>query len=265
MMGPIAIDRERCSRDGLCITECPLGVLIAGSDGVPEIRGGMESACINCGHCLAVCPSAALALAGVSPDACPPAAGAPPANWQTIEQIVKGRRSIRKYREESVPRETLERLLDMVRWAPTAVNRQPVYWTVVSGRPSVRRLSAMVVDWMQQQPSLSHYAASWEDGETRALRDAPHLVAAHGPGDSFGGGVDAVIATTTLELAASAVGLGACWAGFFMVAAKTHAPILEFLNLPEGHVVHGALMLGYPAPTYHRIPARDSAKVTWLE
>ena len=69
---------------------------------------------------------------------------------------------------------------------------------------------------------------------------------------------------TTLELAASATGIGGCWAGFFMRAANFHAPLQQFLDLPEKHRVYGALMLGYPRFSYKRIPVREEAKVRWL-
>jgi nitroreductase len=240
-----------------------MDVLAANQDGVPEMSAEGAAACIDCGHCLAVCPTGALSLGSVAPEACQPlTAGAP--DWDAIEQLVKGRRSVRRYREELVPRATLARLLDMVRWAPTAVNRQPVRWTMVSGRDRVRQLSAMVFEWAKQQPGLQDYVASWDDGDTRALRDAPHLAIAYSPTEAFGNGCDAIIAATTLELAASAAGVGACWAGFFMGAARTDAPLQALIELPEGHTVYAALMMGFPEFAYHRIPPRAEAEPTWL-
>jgi nitroreductase len=74
---------------------------------------------------------------------------------------------------------------------------------------------------------------------------------------------DCTIALTYLELAAPSFGLGACWAGYFMAAARHWRPLQEALPLSEGHIVYGAMMVGYPRYRYYRLPLRNEAQVTW--
>ena len=71
------------------------------------------------------------------------------------------------------------------------------------------------------------------------------------------------IALTYLELAAHATGLGACWAGYFHFACGSYKPLQEALSLPDGHQVHGAMMLGYPKHRFSRIPLRNAPAVIW--
>jgi len=71
------------------------------------------------------------------------------------------------------------------------------------------------------------------------------------------------IALATLELASTAMGLGCCWAGYFNAAATTFPPMLEALALPSGHQSFGAMMVGYPKFTYHRLPTRKMPNITW--
>jgi nitroreductase len=77
--------------------------------------------------------------------------------------------------------------------------------------------------------------------------------------------VDSTIALTFLDLAAPTVGLGACWAGFFMMAAAQSPQLQELLALPEGHACCGALMIGYPKYAYHRLPTRKEPAISWRE
>lgn len=76
--------------------------------------------------------------------------------------------------------------------------------------------------------------------------------------------MDCAIAVTYLELAERAGGLGTCWAGFLVAAAGRDPRIAEYLGLPAGHGIFGALMIGYPRFRYHGIPEKNRAIVDWL-
>lgn len=111
---------------------------------------------------------------------------------------------------------------------------------------------------------LDRVVASWEGGEDRVCRSAPHIVVAHAPAASVHAPAASTIALTYLELAAFSMGLGACWAGYFNLAANFYPPLARALALPEGHRCFGAMLVGYPKYTYKRIPLRNEAAVTWL-
>ncbi|MGB3222397.1 MAG: nitroreductase family protein [Desulforhopalus sp.] len=264
-MGVITINRERCRKDNICMAVCPMDLFREGSSGFPETIPEAQNDCIDCGHCQAACPHEALTLMDDFHHECAQVVTTQTLNWETVENLVKGRRSIRKYRDEPIPRATLDRLFDMVRWAPTARNVQPVNWTMVEDRQQVRVLAGMVVEWMQGKDLYPGLETAWEKGRDLILRDAPHLAIAHAPVHGLSPAIDCTIAVTTLELAASALGFGGCWAGIFMAAANDYAPLIELLQLPEDHNVYGALMLGYPHLRYQRIPQRKKAGISWFK
>jgi nitroreductase len=89
-------------------------------------------------------------------------------------------------------------------------------------------------------------------------------VFAHAPDGGLNPATDCVIAITTIELAAHALGAGACWAGFFTRAAAKYAPLIEALALSEGHKVRAALMLGTPRYRYLRVPPRHEPRLRRL-
>jgi len=62
------VDPEKCNRDGICVEACGRRLIEMGeADSVPTLITGVEELCINCGHCVAVCPSGALALHTMRP------------------------------------------------------------------------------------------------------------------------------------------------------------------------------------------------------
>jgi nitroreductase/NAD-dependent dihydropyrimidine dehydrogenase PreA subunit len=260
----IAIDPEKCTACGLCVLECPFDLLAQKVKKIPELIPGGESFCLRCGHCLAVCPAGALALDGDSPDSCEPAQKGAAIDPASMAALLKNRRSIREYKDRPVPRKEMDELMDWVRWAPTAKNVQPVDWLLVDDRAAIRDLARLTVDWARALNIMPELVTAWDAGKDLVLRDAPLLVIAHAPADGLSPVIDSAIAAASLELAATAYGIGSCWAGYFMRAAQRCAPIADRLNLPKGHTVCAALMIGYPKLTYHRIPPRKKAAVTWL-
>ena len=88
-------------------------------------------------------------------------------------------------------------------------------------------------------------------------------IIAHGKeSDRFSQG-SCTIALTTLEIAALPFNLGTCWAGFLLMAAHCSPQVYQALGLPQGNVMQGGLMIGYPQETYHAIPPRKPLNVEW--
>ena len=57
----ITVDQEKCLQDSLCVLDCPAGILRMNQDtNYPEAYPNASDFCLDCGHCVAVCPSGAL-------------------------------------------------------------------------------------------------------------------------------------------------------------------------------------------------------------
>jgi len=259
----LTVDQDLCDRDGRCRSECPFGLITESTDGFPEVRPAAARLCINCGHCLAVCPTGALSMPGKQPSELEPTENIPLPAPDMVINLVRTRRSIRNYQAQPVPREIFERIIDAARWAPSAKNSQPVHWLVVESAAEVKRLAGLCVDWLKGQDLYPGIVAAWGEGKDMVLRSAPHLIIAHAHGQGIKPDIDCTIALATAELVAHSLGVGTCWAGIFMGAAVHHPPLIEALDLPEGHKVFGALTAGYPQWGYPRIPDRKKARITW--
>ena len=62
---------------------------------------------------------------------------------------MRSRRSIRNYKLQPLPRETLAAVIDLARYAPSGHNGQPVRWTVIQDAGDVQRMAGLVADWMR--------------------------------------------------------------------------------------------------------------------
>lgn len=272
-MDPIHIDSTLCSGCGICAILCPSNIPVLDKETkLPAINPAAAPSCSRCGHCEAACPEGAISVRYPGAGAVPQISDQPVTPGQ-LRHLMLMRRSIRDYRDNTVPRETLEEILDIIRYAPTGMNGQSVHWLVVGDPGEVRRLSGKVIDWLRglskQQPDhpLAPFAPmlirAWENGMDPICHGAPHLFIAHGRRDNPVGCIDAVIALTHLDLAAPVFGLGTCWAGFLQIALDASPDLLKELEIPCDHKSHYAMMLGYPKYQFWRVPKRDAAKVTW--
>ncbi len=262
----IEIDKKKCAGDGKCIRECALDILVKGPDGFPTFRPEAVSRCIECGHCQAVCPRDALTLRGVEPGELPLSMKWP-AEQAIVEGLIRSRRSVRRFKPDPVAPEVLDDLLALTRWAPTGGNSQLVKWLLVEKPETMKAISGLVADWARGTRELGFLAAAWDAGHDVILRGAPNLAIAYA-GDGYGStAADCVIAAATLELAATSRGLGACWAGFFMIAcANGYPPLLDLLGLKkEDGKVHAALMLGHPQYVFHRVPTRHPVDIRHVD
>jgi nitroreductase/NAD-dependent dihydropyrimidine dehydrogenase PreA subunit len=273
-MDPLTVDQKICGRDGICIAACPMGIIeFKSKDAFPTMIDSGEELCINCGHCVTVCPHGAMNHAVMSSQDCPPVRDEWHLDPERVEHFLRSRRSIRVYKKKQVDRESLTKLIDIARYAPSGNNRQPVNWLVIYDTDEVFRLTGVVIEWMSNAISeksplaaampLDRIVTAWKAGEDRICRGAPHVVVAHAQKEERTAPAACTIALAHLELAAPSFGLGACWAGYFNAAANLWPPMLEALSLPEGHVSFGAMMVGYPKYNYQRLPLRNEAKIIW--
>ena len=272
MSSLLTIDQSQCTKCGQCAVVCPMGLVRVGSRG-PRTVPGAEERCVLCGHCVAICPAKSLAHSGLPADQCLPLDASWRGTPQGLAKLVMGRRSIRRYQPQLVDRSLLTSVLDTARYAPTGMNSQSVKWLVVYETAEVKKLSAAVIEWMrdlmrQDQAVAGRYNAgvlvgAYEAGHDPILRGCPHLLIAYGHEADPMAASSCMIALTTADLAAAAAGLGTCWAGFLHMGACSSAHVQQALGLPDGHVMHGGLMIGHPAEEYQQIPPRKALDATW--
>jgi nitroreductase/NAD-dependent dihydropyrimidine dehydrogenase PreA subunit len=268
----LLVDETTCTRCGICSIVCPMR-LIGPADEItlPRVKDEKAGMCIACGHCEVNCPSQSLIL-NVRPDErVSLTTGAGMLAPEDLGIYLKKRRTVRHYTKELVPREKIEAVLDIARYAASGGNAQPVQWLVVHDPEEVHRLAGLTVDWMRSIMNNSHpmsgyvpsMIAAWERGYDPICRGAPHLVIAHIPEGNPGATTDAIIALTHFDIAAPAFGIGTCWAGFLSIAVASYEPLQKALGLPAGRKYAYGLVFGNPKYKIYGIPRRNPLQITW--
>lgn len=264
-----------CTRCGLCSEVCPARIIDLDEQRRPFIAPEKASFCIRCGQCVAFCPVSCNRLGFQDDEPLPAVEAELMPSAESAETLLRSRRSIRRFKKKGLSRKQLERLLETVRYAPTAQNRQELRWVVVEKKEETDRIERVVVDFFRaaaEAPGTNPAEAKRLRGIVRrsdagipiVLRGAPQLAVAVVPGGSAYGISDGAIALTYLELAAHALGAGCCWAGFLTSACKASPEVKKSLGVWEDEVVAGAQMLGYPDQgRSRRLPPRKPLDVTW--
>jgi len=187
-------------------------------------------------------------------------------DYESLLELMRSRRSIRRFADRAIDRRALDRLLEAARWAPSNHNRQPWRFLVLESRPRIRllakaigrslaiKLKSLPVAASAYAGDLAHYATLFHLAPVLmvVLHKRPVSVAAvlleevpH-PTLVSGEPLSAAMAVQNLLLAAAALELGAC-----VMTAPLLVPeaIAETLPLPAGHELTCLVALGYPAET----------------
>jgi nitroreductase len=151
--------------------------------------------------------------------------------------LIRNRESIRNYDpKRKVPGEVLQRILEAGRLAPSASNRQPWTFVLVSSDEKLKEVK-------------TSYTREW-------FHDAPHVLAVVGdktkswvrPYDSYNSiETDLAIAMDHMVLAAENEGVAACW-----IIAFDYDKLAQAIGLSENEVIYCITPLGYPKAGFQK-------------
>lgn len=270
-MTPFIIDKERCIRCGICAQDCPTGVIEMHDFPVLNKTG-----CNGCQHCLAVCPTGALSVLDKKPADSTPLQGNLPAP-EKMQTLIKGRRSVRHYKDENIDQETLQKLLETVWHAPTGMNAQAVQLTVIRDKDQMDTFRAetyrLLSQILPEDPATDDKATQnlrscvdcWNAGGTDMIfRGAPHLIVASAAKTAPCAGADTLIALAYFELMAQTLGIGTVWDGRFMTALARQPKLKALLDVSDDYQIGYAMAFGKPGVNYHRTVQRGSANIKTL-
>ncbi len=157
-------------------------------------------------------------------------------------EIVRQRRSIRSYRPDPVPPEQIETILEAARLAPSWANGQCTSFLVVTDPEVKHALAQAGNEWIEAAPVIIVACAHPKQSATK--EDQPYYL------------LDVGIALEHLVLAATELGLGTCWVGWFDEAQARRA-----LDVPEEVRVVASTPLGYPAEHPEPRPRKNLAEM----
>jgi len=156
-------------------------------------------------------------------------------------EAIEGRRSVRRFKEGDVSEETVKRILNAARWAPSWANSQCAHYIIIRDR---KRLEELAETLPERNPARGAFAscsfciavvaqhglAGYKRGEKVEERDWYMF--------------DTALATQNICLAAHAQGLGSVIVGLF-----DYKEANRILSVPEGYETVCLIPIGYPEKT----------------
>ncbi len=163
---------------------------------------------------------------------------------EDLIEFLKTRRSVRVFKPDPVPDDTIKKLIEVARYAPSAHNSQPWKFIIVrdpeklealaslhSGAEPIRRVRQAVVVLADKRESPTSYL------------------------------VDAANAAIYFQLAAHAMGLGTVW-----VQALGHVEeVRKIVGAPDHVVPVGIFPIGYPAESPRPRPRKPVDEITCID
>ena len=146
-----------------------------------------------------------------------------------IFEIIKTRRSIRKFTEEPVPDKIVDRIIEAASWAPSGLNNQPWKFAIIRDKELKTKMSA-----------LTHYSQIVLSANVLIAVFLDHSLSYDRTKDAQAIGA----CMQNMLLLIHSEGLGAVWLGQIL---KNRDSVLELLKGPEELELMAVAALGYPA------------------
>jgi len=148
-----------------------------------------------------------------------------------FDEIIENRYSVRKFKDEKVSEELIEKVLETGRIAPSAGNEQPTVVFVLD-EDKIKKL--------EEHPNAKIHPVVFRTKQVLLICYDKNIEMKRPHDDFTFGIVDSSITTTYMMLKISELGLGSTWIGLF------HPKLIkEILELPENYEVSSMLAFGY--------------------
>jgi len=183
-----------------------------------------------------------------------------------VIKAIKERRSVRSFLPTQVEEEKIKLLLEAAIFAPSAVNGQPWFFTVVQNLDILNKMNQEIRNIMLQSSDENlKKSASKED--FNVFHNAPVAIIVSGKENSQSAQIDCAAATQNILLAAKSLGLATCWIGFvgMLFSSPKAQDYIELLKIPEGYKPLWAIALGYTENYPQTVPERKWNVVEWIK
>lgn len=259
----VSIDQNKCIGCGMCVRDCFFQVL-----SLQEKRAVVSGDCFNCGHCVSVCPTAAVTIPDYPMEEVREFDQTCKMDAENLLHFMQFRRSVRQFKQEPIPMAYLQNILEAGRYTPTAANLQDVSYIVVKENLAEfrkivweglgERLAKGIPDPYAYRMQIFYdaYLANPQDDRLFCGADACMLILSNLP-------VNGTLAMTSMELMAQAQGVGVLYSGFLQRIILDTPKALEFLGLDGKKTLGTVMLFGIPAVHYQRTAPRKKTNITW--
>lgn len=241
---------DQCGQDYWCQKDCVTGYIEI-ENGYPRFKA--RGRCIQCNHCVAVCPRGA-----IQEDS------QPGGEAGGLLRLFAEKRTVRFYDgTQSIPETAIEQILAAAQTAPTEKNRSTVKIYLIKDRlPEVYlRAVDFMKDVVEKAGTLHpqyHLIMELYKNRGPILWNAEYLVLTVGSPGFF---ADAVIAAERMQLMAQTLGVGTAYNGNVSYAVNGDGGLKELIGISQSEQVHAAFAMGIPEVRYCRPVYKNNKKI----
>lgn len=290
----MSVNQELCSSCGVCGKVCPFFIPESRSDGVTSLSPERADLCLDCGHCAAVCPAGAITIPGFG------VSGLSPVKQVDIEShglldLLRQRRSIRRYKARPVEREKISMMVDAARCSPTGTGEMTTGVIVLDDKETLAALSELVFRMYEElekalanpvtrffirrqageksmkvlqgfvMPRMHWYLRWYREGKSNEIfRDCPALMLFHSPAFEPSGEENCLLAAFQAVMMAETMDVGTCLNGLIPPVFERVPEARKLVGLPDGREVHSSITFGYSKYPFRRVVPRDLEDVKYL-
>jgi nitroreductase len=201
-------------------------------------------------------------------------------------EIMKTRRSIRRYKQKHVPDELLEKIMEAGRWSPSGDNGQPWRFIVVRDPETKKALGKIATEGSGRRFTAEYFTGRMQerfeglkDPEKKAkafeklisgevssfLANAPVIIVVCAKLDVWDVPYDSAMATQNMQLMAHALGLGTCVVVAPVSDMRDDIKTMKLLKIPHGYKIIAPLAIGYPDESPNPRPRLPLEEIIFYE
>lgn len=293
----ITINQETCKKCLLCTEVCPNKILVKNEAGDVIPNPERTDICIKCGQCMAVCETEAIVVEGLSYKK--DFFELPKYEQETIKtsfyDLISSRRSVRNFKDKTVPKEVLEKVVEAISFAPPSFTPLKTKIIVVQNKDLIKQSVPYMIDFyqgllkMMKNPIARFFvkknvgkkrfktieehlvpiltkkiSANIAEKEDSFTRNAPAMILFLNDIDGEDINPDISTAASYGMLTVHALGLGGTIIDLIPPAINKDKNLRKMYHIPENQEVVTSLILGYPKYKYKRGIKRNLKAVDWL-
>ncbi len=159
----IGIDKDKCTNCKLCLQDCPTKNFTIEENQEQVIFD--NSRCILCGQCISICPENAIRYRDMNDDVLEFEETQDSSNfisYEAISKLFRAKRSIRQYKNEKVPEESIKKVINSMRYAPTGANMRNLKCLILSSKEKINQLTDSIIDVLESPDMRARFKSSKE-------------------------------------------------------------------------------------------------------
>lgn len=204
-------------------------------------------------------------------------------DYDSLLELLKNRRSIRRFKPDPIPDEYVDKIIEAARWAPSGFNTQPWEFVVVKKPELKNRIVELVEQYFAQRTEMESAREPWlgspwkgSGGREMDYSTAPIFIVLFGDtrtklglpmGVRYNQNMNQTIYLSSLanafiymHLAATTLGLASQWVSGVQLP-HAHCLIKKLLGIPGEMEIYDMMAVGYPAMKPRPKLMREKAKM----